>query len=684
MTRLLKISFVLLCLLLFFSSCSDAVIGEVTDSSDSIQNSDFILNGYIENVQKISSSRQILPSSPSESLDYYLYGKSEEKKLTVGIQKIAVLEDGKFSIKLAPDCWDLIVFAVESGKTATNTPSEIPKTALYMSRATIDMRNGAQTVTFTLDSERLTGNGTIDFTFMLSNDSGTTFWTIPAGCTLNAEIQNPITGETVTYAESANKAIKRNVLVGYGAASFGNSEKLPQGTYNFVVSIYDSSNNLKSYWSDILIVQSQRTNSQTVYVPQMVDSLPAAPEYFTAAYISNSEDNANHDGSYKVLFSWANTPVNETHYEIQLADITDVSLSSEKLTDALWNSIGSSRQITIDKTLPMKNFWADGSVLANNTNATVWLKLGYQYAARIRSVNAFGTSEWTDLTLTNGTTTATGNVATDKISDYAVLPLEYFVSPSGATCSLISRARVKYNFMGGFYRNSSTSTSRIHSPLYFCQTGYNSFTVEAIQLWDAKGYDSSADTDDLQKIANDKIYTFKSWSKSLNFALTDRLTTYSGYKNLDVYAEYDETSDPATPETAYKFPASWIRYTTDGDSTEKAVSTSPTDFRASLILSKASISNGSTSNINFSVKVPAGEIPEQFKNITLSVTDGSDNIIIPSTSAVVAPIGASSYFNGINVETWNEGTYCFEFIAEPNGSNSANAYKVYLYVTLTP
>lgn len=263
-----------------------------------------------------------------------------------------------------------------------------------------------------------------------------------------AENQKPSTRDLTSFFKGADKAVYD------GSAGDDNDEYKP-GTYNFVVTFKDETAGKKAewVWSDKIMIFPGVTTDEDVYISRIVQDPPKAPAALVVSYEGSENLPATDEDQvfYKATFKWLGKYLeestlkditNETHFELEVANISGVagkSLSEFKLdsTDALsttnpikWSddsaatsSIEYIKLSTDGKTntksvirdtstnkgtgtikaynyaVSKDNDYVKGSLYANNEEITLWLKLGEEYAARIRAVNKTGASPWTYVSL---------------------------------------------------------------------------------------------------------------------------------------------------------------------------------------------------------------------------------------------------------------------------------------------
>lgn len=240
------------------------------------------------------------------------------------------------------------------------------------------------------------------------------------------------------------------------------------GTYNFVVTFKDDTEGKKAewVWSDKIMIFPGVTTDEDVYISRIVQDPPKAPAALVVSYEGTQDLPATDEDQvfYKATFKWLGKYLegenlkditNETHFELEVANISGVAgkslttfqldstanLSDEnpikwsddsaaassiqyiKLSDGETpntksvigdtSNTGSGTIKAYNYAVSKDNDYVKGSLYANNDEITLWLKLGEEYAARIRAVNKTGASPWTYVSLIDSAAPSTLNHATN-------------------------------------------------------------------------------------------------------------------------------------------------------------------------------------------------------------------------------------------------------------------------------
>ena len=387
--------------------------------------------------------------------------------------------------------YDLKLYAVPKKDTLGNTIDEftddglkettIRNAAIFAGYASADMRYDT-TAKFYLTSNNLDGNGKLDVTLK-------TTWTIPADYTITAglysidtdECKYPTPAETITYTEG-------DVL---NFANWVPSNSIKVGTYNLKVIFTQKTGENKSYvYSEKVVILANRTSKGTVIIPEIISYKPTKPKDLIALYKnpSNAEDTY-----YTVQFAWTDTSYCETGFEFELMQVVDTGFPVQPTTDTEWNSsivagntasATNEKYLKVDKTtLPFYPHFVtgvdrdaasaaaatdNGNLNMNNDHFTIQLPLETRYVARIRAVNDEGQSAWTycefDQTTTDGITKGTelDDAPADKPCKVTTNQRSYDGSaykPWDADVTTMNRYRIRYNLVGGAFKNASDGTT---------------------------------------------------------------------------------------------------------------------------------------------------------------------------------------------------------------------------------
>ncbi|MBQ0052130.1 MAG: hypothetical protein KBT11_08730 [Treponema sp.] len=586
-----------------FTGCSDVAEGSVSDSVPYSYTG--VISGAINNFSEVdpvarnAASRTIMPNEAvTETLDYYLYGKSASGT-EYPFTKLTVEDNGKFSVKMDSGVWDFTLVAVTTGTTAPTLAGYLTSTdAKYVGFALGNLLKSSD-VTFTLSAAELQARVKVTFDVNLKDEyaeTGAAVWDLPSGSLYDVvtKIVNPITNDII-YNKAGNTVSSNKFTLNTDTTT------IAPGTYNFIVEFVPTdagkAKGLKSaIWSDILIVVANRTTYKEINVPNIIGTKPQQPEslaaYLVMKDVANgipAADLAGHEDFFKVRFDWSALAVNnERYFDLEIATLTNEALAI-KDGNSDWESTSVVSRVkysavadTAKSVIAVRedSAYVSGSLLANNTTLDLYLKSGACYSARIRAVNDNGESDWTYLTLPTGknsfaTTTFTAysdalKAAKNKQSDTTVqtklgeyitalkdmkretaTDIAYFVagapgtigdsSNAEKTSTCINLVRIKYWLNGGSYKDS-TSTITADKTVYYISKSNITADISVHALWAANG-------DELKRGDAE----FSGWSTDANELATTNVylpvkATDTKDKACVAISGYAKTSDDAVED----------------------------------------------------------------------------------------------------------------------------------------
>ena len=575
------------CTLLFISllivtmtACKPTATGTFIGSDKQPLNITIAQNEMIK-FEKTNSGARTIVAEPfaTTGLKFYLWGKAQSNQ-TLNPKEVTVTSDdgivGKVILDI--DCynWSLTLAACASDDLPGENPSisDVLAKAVLIGYGNVDMMFTNQ-IKFTLTPKGLSKTGGVDLTLKL--EAGTT---IPAGYVATAYIYDITTGDEIKSADTTPASLSQVIATGTdangllhadGAPYTANDKQINPGTYRFQIEFVKADENRKYVWNDTLIILPGKTVEQTITIPNLVGTVPDAPEHFKVQfnkYMDTSGENdvlrdeaeeKTYPGFYVAHFTWDGTGVKtEMNFAMQIAEVADSFTVTEAVDDATkFEAIfGDTEEADPDLTKAnakyvfnyLKDirantrFYKGGSLFANSEYVDVYLELGKRYVARLYSENNAGYSP-TAAYLEIDTSTDDGweSGLTDAEEDNVL--------------NTINRYRVKYVIQGGKW-----NTGEAHG----AETGAN--LKDKIVYWSQ----SNVDYDVLNPISsgthsetNDKIgsaaapYLYNGpaewiyWIKELTTGLKypdDTVSPYApqdyeGFKNLTLYAAYSREGD---------------------------------------------------------------------------------------------------------------------------------------------
>ncbi|MCQ2584795.1 MAG: hypothetical protein MJ185_04325 [Treponema sp.] len=476
--------------------------------------------------------RTIAPKITSDGYDFWLYGQMGAA--FCGPYNLAMLGEtkGTFEVSLSKGAWNLTLVAFESGhkfgEDAT-FPSRVEcrdgfaDSALLMAKAYVDLSKGdVAGVNFVLSPEGLSTYGQVKFYIALDDWSVTdkTDVKVRMGIyDLKTGTEKMAVGDkTSIIAESDAWKFQKAGAGGvpttdgitipegteYIVYDMG-SEKFEPGTYSFKIDFYDSKKN-HWVWNDRIMIFPGDVTDETQFIDRLIQEVPNAPEYLFASvvteetssetestdpnkyyipsYLPKLDDSGDY---YQVAFNWADWYVeaaadgkessksitNETHYELQVGDITGIYGTVAHTAD-LWDGDNPKTVYKIDSTNTKNGdaltfstdifnqipLYVEGSMLANNQKVIINLELGKQYTARIRAVNYTGNGDWTYLSLDN-TDEDNKHFATAGLSEASDTKTNITLEGKRFKGETINNYRVRYYLNGGSSEDENVTGDHI-------------------------------------------------------------------------------------------------------------------------------------------------------------------------------------------------------------------------------
>lgn len=449
-----------------------------------------------------SNARTILPDAlVSGNLDYYMWDdkdtSSTPEKVTFTAKEGSNTE-GTVSKALEAKEYTLILAAVPSGYTnATITKDIILQAALLTASATIDFRY-TDKVHFYLTPNKTTGvEGNIDLTLKGIGD-----W-----------VQSDISTVTASMYKKDGSLVDKKEDLKDSFFTTGSNYKLldsiPAGIYIFEIEF--KTNNDKTYkWNDDLIILPNQITTKTVDIPNIIGKKPDKPANFIAGYTIPEN---NTDEYYTVTLNWDDEANNEFYYDLEVIELSAIPTDDTTWSDETWTTLAATSTTKLYSGVEDTNrkLFADsadclvynsGNLYRNSESVTMKLILGSLYFARIRAANVAGESAWVYLDLNNNPA-ATGNF----------------------TSKVMNLFKVSYDLRDGIIDPADTELTNY----------YNAGTEVPI----IKPKTSADGTETITVTLGEKY-----WQKWTN-AKGDNFTedTYSGFKNLELFANYDTNMD---------------------------------------------------------------------------------------------------------------------------------------------
>lgn len=451
-----------------------------------------------------SNARTILPDAlVSGNLDYYMWDDKDSSSTPEEVTftaKAGSNTEGTVSKALEAKEYTLILAAVPSDYDSTITKTEILQAALLTASATIDFRY-TDKVHFYLTPNKTTGvTGDIDLTLKGIGED----WVQSDILTVTASMYKK-DGTLVDSSTSEN--LKDSFFTTEG--SNYTLSNIDAGIYIFEI-VFETSNDKTYKWNDDLIILPNQTTTKTVNIPNIIGKKPDAPVNFIAGYTIPEN---NTDEYYTVTLNWDDDANNEFYYDLEVIELSAIPTVTT-WSDETWTTLATTSTTKLYSGVEDTNrkLFADsadclvynsGNLYRNSESVTMKLILGSLYFARIRAANVAGESAWVYLDLNNN--------PTDTVK---------------FTSKVMNLFKVSYDLRGGTIDPANGLTS------------YYNVTDTPVDILKPKT--SATDTESTITVTLGEKY-WKKWTTAKGDDFTG--STYSGFKNLELFANYDTNMD---------------------------------------------------------------------------------------------------------------------------------------------
>lgn len=451
-----------------------------------------------------SNARTILPDAlASINLDYYMWDDKDTSSTPEEVTftaKAGSSTEGTVSKALEAKEYTLILAAVPSDYDSTITKTDILQAALLTASATIDFRY-TDKVHFYLTPNKTTGvTGNIDLTLKGIGDD----WVQSDISTVTASMY---TKDGTLVDGSTSENLKDSFFTTGSNYTLSN---IDAGIYIFEI-VFETSNDKTYKWNDDLIILPNQTTTKTVDIPNIIGKKPDAPANFIAGYTIPEN---NTDEYYTVTLNWDDDANNEFYYDLEVIELSAIPADDTTWSDETWTTLATTSTTKLYSGVEDTNrkLFADsadclvynsGNLYRNSESVTMKLILGSLYFARIRAANVAGESAWVYLDLNNNPT------ATEKF-----------------TSKVMNLFKVSYDLRGGTIDPADTEL-----------TSYYNVTGTPVDILKPK---TSADGTETITVTLGEKY-WKKWTTAKGDNFTE--TTYSGFKNLELFANYDTNMD---------------------------------------------------------------------------------------------------------------------------------------------
>ena len=430
---LLIIGFFTFCL----ASCSDFVSGYVYEKAELLAagGSRYVYIS-LDSGDESRSSRTITASSvdfTDKNKDYrfYIWGKSNVSSLAPRTVNFSADSSytGTIELDFPISTYNFTLAVTDGEPSDSSKDSTILKEAIFVGYANVDLSYTTQ-VKFYLSDTDIASTGTVDLKLLLDES-----WTDEQVADLNENYTVTFGLYYIKSGAGVEGAADINAATGFLSKTtpFLTSiyySSVAAGNYNFIVTFKKSGGKKYSY-SDRLIVAANRSVDASVYIPNVIERVPDAPQNFKAAWSMDSLlyygeydsassssgrlsentdiDEYNVDG-YGLLLKWDDMSNNETGFRIMLADITKIKSTEadvksaiaalpDAMTDSAWQTlVGSSETNSeyvrvFDEDCAGSEEYIGGSCGRNSSQLILFVPFGSCYVAKIQAVNDEGVSE---------------------------------------------------------------------------------------------------------------------------------------------------------------------------------------------------------------------------------------------------------------------------------------------------
>ena len=510
--------FVLLCT--FFSSCVREINGVV-----SLRGEDPGIVFYVDNYSE--SARTLAPAAlTTDGLIFQIDGEDKDGN-PYPLTSVTIDSSGKGRIEnVSCSIWNLVLHAYLSAADAAD------KKDVLRGYATADTRNtGSAEIDFVLSSTSIIDEGKTngDYSITVTYPNATDFATLKE---IRCAVYDKATGEVkIQHSPVITGSSDFDLWTSTGYEYTGT---LLAGTYVFKIDFYILSEDGNSVlnvgtYSEILDIQPNRTTSVTKELDEVINKKPAAPEDLMVFRVDDDTLNAD---AYTAVITWKDVATNEDSYIIKLHRISDDGTA--RVNSITIDNTNSTTFVSASGSIALG--WVSGHLNSGSTEFVIRLKTGILYEVEVAAVNALGTSDFVTRTLSAGVDYAN---LTSLSSTYKNKTLTGFAAPDDSASPdralhCVNTFSIVYNYNGGRFYNTSTSTWRAYTASSVEYKIYNRGTPVSITIPDNLYY--NADN-------NCPLSEWKLWSDSYS-SYVSAGTTYSEHENISLIPVYDNvTSD---------------------------------------------------------------------------------------------------------------------------------------------
>ena len=400
---------------------------------------------------------------------FYIWGKSSKYSVSPKEVSFSAVDSGVGTI---PIDFPISTYCFTLALTSENLSdisdySEILEKSVLVAYSSADL-SYSTTVQFRLSANGLKNYGDMDLSFCL-DDSWTSDeiddlndnWNVSVGL-FELDTNNPVS----SFPSAALSGLSNSSPVSldtYSAIS---------DTYNLVVSFQKTGGAASYVYSDTIVVPPNRTITETIYLPNVIEYAPAAPSDFKAAYCTDEriyyDTIAISDGAsasvspepaleneYALLLSWSDNSVNESNFKVTLVAVSKMATTPtipSVMTDSAWSEIvsgysGNSSVVKVyDENCIYEDEYFSGSLSKNSTSLILYVPFDVCYIAKIEAVNAAGISSACYVSLDSDFDIS---VYDENYGNNTAIYSGNAFSTASNPCNVINLYKVVYNFGGG-------------------------------------------------------------------------------------------------------------------------------------------------------------------------------------------------------------------------------------------
>ena len=486
--------------LMLFAGCSNIALDDaVVEGGDA--GDKYVLTIGVDGFKNYSA-RYISPTAYASNTQFsklLLSGVSNSKKSFNDTELTPV--NGVYKIPLNPDVWYLTLKAYREENGGEKY--------VLKGESTVDLRHGASSVTFKLTTDGVTTAGSVSLSGTFDDPDGIVK-------KYKAGLYNIDTDALVSNSETLLTAVDEESKT----FTYAPTATFKPGSYLFKLTPYKlklgSTTEYEpcaTVYAEMIDIAPGRTTSKTTVSITGIETKPTAPTGLNAVLVQSSEIDC--DNYYTVKLRWTPTSYNEEGFILRLykANSSGVINTSSDTPFAIFTNKKSHAADANKVFVESKEYRVSGNLGRATSECEIKLPTGELFEVTINSWNEVGEG----VNVSNVVAACSRGAATAGTGETAF-----------AAGKSINRTMVTYNLNGGAYDGSRTSLID-----YFT---YDSESSYSLLPYTGSSFDSTK----LVKGEDENEHAFTYWTSVINGLLTDKKETYNGYKDLTVWAAYNE------------------------------------------------------------------------------------------------------------------------------------------------